>query len=63
MKLIDINSLNVQEYSKQHKKAYEHWEEGEPIRAWYDEDNVLCIEYASGSWWHYRLNNNNLEWW
>lgn len=60
---ININSLNVQEYYKKHKAVYENWLEGEPVRAWYDADNILCIEYASGNWWHYRVNNNALEWW
>lgn len=63
MELIDINSLNVKEYSKQHKEAFETWLEGEPIKSWYDTDNILCIEYESGNWWHYQKNNNALEWW
>lgn len=34
-----------------------------PFEAWYDEDNNICIEYSNGQWWHYRMNNNQLEWW
>lgn len=60
---IDINSLNVKQAYKKHKQAFSCWAEGEPVRAWYNTDNTLCIEYESGNWWHYRLNNNNLEWW
>lgn len=60
---IDINSLNVREYYKKHKAVFENWEHGEPVRAYYDADNNLCIEYKTGNWWHYRVNNNTLEWW
>lgn len=60
---ISVNSLNVQEYYKKHKDAFGCWKEGEPTRAYYDEDNILCIEYKSGNWWHYRIKNNNLQWW
>lgn len=62
---LDINNLNIKEFSKQHKKAFEIWNEGEIIDAWYDENNILCIKYESGNWWHYKLNDTTkqLEWW
>lgn len=64
MEEIDINSLNVKEFSKAHKKTFENWTYGEPQQAWYDEEDILCIKYEKGFWWHYRKNKNNiLEWW
>lgn len=41
----------------------EKWENGGPVKAWQDADNNICIEYSNGQWWHYRMNNNQLEWW
>ena len=47
-----------------HMKAFENWREGKVAEVWFDEDNILCIKYESGNWWHYKLNDdNNLEWW
>lgn len=43
-----------------HKQASENWENGEPVKTWWDSDGNLCIEYESGNWWHY---NNEGEWW
>lgn len=60
----DNNSkLTVKFCLSEHKKAFENWNEGEVIKVWYDENNILCIQYASGQWWHYTLSNNQLEWW
>lgn len=61
-KEIKLTDSNVIQVFMQHKKALTVWREGEPVKAWI-EDNVLCIKYKSGSWWHYRLNNKKLEWW
>lgn len=47
-----------------HMSAFENWSEGKVAKVWHDEDNILCIKYESGNWWHYKLNNHNhLEWW
>ncbi|MFA9376198.1 MAG: hypothetical protein ACERKZ_05515 [Lachnotalea sp.] len=45
-----------------HKQAFETWEEGE-IKEYWLENNVLCIRYESGNWWHYKFCNNQVEWW
>ena len=47
-------------YFNNHKSAWEKWENGEPVKAWWDSDGNLCIEYASGKYWHY---NEKGEWW
>ena len=47
------------EFASRHKQAVESWAEGEPVKAWFDMDNNLCIQYESGNWWHY---NERGEW-
>ena len=47
-------------YFNDHKSAWENWENGEPVKAWWDNNNNLCIEYENGKWWHY---NEKGEWW
>lgn len=39
---------------KRHKFFVENWTEGEPVKAWTDEDGNLCVQYESGKWWHYK---------
>lgn len=60
---IDVNSLNVQEYYKRHKASCSNWNQGDPIEAWYDENNIVCVKYNGGEWYHYSLKNDGLEWW
>lgn len=50
----------AREHHESHKKAVEHWQEGDISKVWIDGDGVLCIEYESGKWWHY---NEAGEWW
>ncbi|MBZ0313470.1 hypothetical protein K7185_13425 [Clostridium butyricum] len=59
------NSLNLtaQYCLLEHKKAFEKWNEGSILKYWYDNSNVLCVQYDSGNWWHYRINEYTLEWW
>ena len=47
-------------YFNNHKSAWEIWENGEPVKVWWDSNNNLCIEYENGKWWHY---NEKGEWW
>ena len=37
-------------YFNHHKAAWENWENGEPVKAWWDNNNNLCIEYENGKW-------------
>lgn len=49
---------------REHRKAFEDWQEGGPAAVWRDEDGRLCIRYESGKWWHYRRTaDGNIEWW
>lgn len=49
--------------SAEHKKAFETWEHGEPVKAFFDLEG-LKIYYTSGMYWHYRINNDNtVTWW
>ena len=59
----NLNGL-AREYSEIHQQAFSKWEHGDIKRVWIDESNDLCIEYASGSSWHYRRTEGGaLEWW
>lgn len=46
---MEITGL-IRRFVNTHKGACENWQEGEPVRAWKDEDGVVCIEYESGNW-------------
>lgn len=43
-----------------HKESLQQWNEGEPVKTWFDGNGNICIEYESGKWWHY---NEKGEWW
>lgn len=46
-----------------HKQAFENWEEGEPVKAFFDLEG-LKIYYQSGKWWHYKpIDEKTIEWW
>ena len=50
-------------YTK-HKNAFESWEYGEPIKAWYDENGDFCVMYESGKWFHYKgIDETYPAWW
>lgn len=46
-------------YFNQHKAKCEKWENGEPVKSWWDSDGNLCIEYENEKWWKY---NEKGEW-
>ena len=50
-------------YAKRHISSCEHWQHGFPVRCWHDGSGVLCIEYESGRYWHYRNTGHGVEWW
>ena len=53
-------------YFYEHMYAYENhdeWREGEPAKAWYDEDGNFIVQYESGEWWHYKETDEGLQWW
>lgn len=59
---IDIGM--AKECMEVHKKAFEIWEEGGIAKVWRDEAGILCVEYDSGRWWHYReTDSGGIEWW
>lgn len=60
---VDKMDEMVKNYYEQHKSAFEYWSYGEPVRYWWDSNGILCIEYRSGNWWHYKVTENGLEWW
>lgn len=58
--MIDKKIINA--YYHAHKEAYEKWEHGIPEKAWIDEE-ILCIQYTDGAWYHYRSGKDGAEWW
>lgn len=50
-------------YYQDHRQQSGKWTHGEPMRWWRDENEILCIKYADGSWWHYKETDTGLEWW
>ena len=54
---------NVLQLYQEHKSMFENWTYGEPVKSWKDKDGNTCIKYESGKWFHYRKNNNFLEFW
>lgn len=54
----------VHEAYTTHRAAYGKWNNGEIDKSWTDENNVLCIRYTSGKWWHYDKNKDgDWIWW
>lgn len=58
---MDINK--AKECFEKHSKSFEVWREGNVEKVWMDSDENMCIQYASGNWWHYKIDNNELIWW
>lgn len=54
--------LQILSCCRAHYNAYENWEHGEAVEAWY-EDDILCLRYEDGSWYHYKKTENGWEWW
>lgn len=53
----------AKEYAAQHMKAFENPATlGKIEKYWEDENGVVCIAYAGGSWYHYKKNGITLEW-
>lgn len=57
---IDVMRKKAKQYYDYHKYHVQNWTDGEISKIWIDENNNFCIEYQSGSWWHY---NDMGEWW
>lgn len=48
-------------YANQHMNVGQ-WVDGEPVKAWKDKD-AICIEYASGKIFHYKLTSDGIRYW
>lgn len=55
----------VDQYAREHKKAFEDWTHGEVSDAWLHEGkkDIVCVQYEDGSWWHYEETPEGLKWW
>lgn len=58
-KVRDTMERLTSECSEKHKRAFNVWTHGEPVRAWFAHADKLGIEYEDGSYWHY---NSRGEW-
>lgn len=56
-------SLSIKECYSFHRSAFEVWRFGEPVESWKDKNNILCIRYACGVWFHYCRRQNVIEFW
>lgn len=49
---------------REHKEAFENWEEGKPVDSWEEDGCDICIRYESGKFWHYKdLDLPFITWW
>lgn len=54
----------AQKFYDAHKAAFENWDYGDISKVWTDENGNICIEYESGRWWHYAIDDNdNIIFW
>lgn len=50
----------AKEYYEIHRKSCKNWNHGNPVKVWWEKkrstsekEEVLCIEYEDGKYWHY----------
>ena len=63
-KKIEIETLATKAYET-HKQATENkgkWVNGEPVKAWYNADRNICVEYENGQYWTYLFDHNGCTW-
>lgn len=67
--LIEKDSLDWKRAEK-YKEQHSPYNKDNIIikEVWRDKDNYLCVQYASSprkmlNWFHYTVNNGELEWW
>lgn len=59
-----ITSLANQAYQAHLLSTQDSWMEGEPVKAWLQDDCEVCVEYASGKVWCYKdLDLPFPSWW
>lgn len=58
-----MEGLTQQECYSFHRTVFEIWRFGEPVESCKENNNILCIRYDSGVWFHYRRNGGYIEFW
>ena len=65
-----MEQMLVRQAVRQHMEVCENWEHGRVVKYWFEEpendDRILCVEYESGTWFHYRgidLGSDGMEYW
>ena len=52
-----MEQMLVAQAMQQHMERFEKWEHGRVVKYWFedtDDDRILCIQYESGTWFHYQ---------
>lgn len=63
MTTIDLITAKAQKYAEIHKAAFEVDRLGIIKQIATDNEGNICIKYSNGQWFHYRMVNDQLEWW
>lgn len=53
---------NNRQKNQKQDKWYKRGVNGEPLKAWIDSTQHICIEYESGKFWHYSDEGEVLSW-
>lgn len=57
----EMMEMRATECFRKHQVACTSWQDGSPIKAWYDGEGLFCVEYESGRWWQYNDKNEVRE--
>lgn len=63
--MIDMIKTKAEKYATIHRQAFEIDKLGAIETYWQDDNGDICVKYACGDWYHYRINEKykTLEWW
>lgn len=67
--MVERDSLDWKRAEKYQTEHFKHYKEPIFIKeVWRDADNFLCVQYVNDTkkminWFHYTVNNGELEWW
>lgn len=60
----NISTETITKCTEAHKKAFEKWPYGREIETWRDENGNICVRYAAGKWFHYKIDSAGaVQWW
>lgn len=60
----DLDSINTAKCAETHMKALKTWPYGRKREICKDVDGNICIRYATGKCFHYKIDENGtVQWW